>query len=215
MFDRALRRAGIDVNYSEGFNPHPKISFGPPLAVGIEGEREYADLDIRENAEISGEELLNEVVCKLKDQLPPGIRITGWKIRPEGSKALMAVINLARYKVTLHPKEGIIPGVVTEACRRWLSRDEVITVRWNKSGKSEKNIRSWVKRIEVLKEEEKEPIILRMDIVTGNEGSVRPGEILDSLSQLENLPIDRDEIQVIREGLYVYKDGNLLDPLNL
>jgi radical SAM-linked protein len=47
VFDRAIRRAQIEVAYSEGFNPHPKISFGPPLPVGVEGQREFVDIDLK------------------------------------------------------------------------------------------------------------------------------------------------------------------------
>ncbi|MCK7502832.1 MAG: DUF2344 domain-containing protein [Desulfobacterales bacterium] len=35
---RALRRAGVPLDFSRGFNPKPKVSFGPPLPVGVAGE---------------------------------------------------------------------------------------------------------------------------------------------------------------------------------
>lgn len=44
VFERACRRAGIPLAYSQGFNPHPKITFGSALAVGVEGEQEFVDL---------------------------------------------------------------------------------------------------------------------------------------------------------------------------
>ena len=43
---RALRRAQIPVAYSAGFHPHPTISFGPALAVGVEGLKEYFDVEL-------------------------------------------------------------------------------------------------------------------------------------------------------------------------
>ena len=43
LFNRALLRANLPVAYSEGFNPHPKISFGPPRGVGQEGLQEMGD----------------------------------------------------------------------------------------------------------------------------------------------------------------------------
>ena len=48
LFNRALLRASLPVAYSEGFNPHPKISFGPPRGVGQEGRRELGDLQLKE-----------------------------------------------------------------------------------------------------------------------------------------------------------------------
>ena len=43
---RALRRAGIRVKYTEGFNPKPKITFGPPIPLGVESAAEYADVTL-------------------------------------------------------------------------------------------------------------------------------------------------------------------------
>ena len=52
------------------------------------------------------------------------------------------------------------------------------------------------------------------DLVTGNQGSVRPLEILASLAELEQLPVDLPGVAVVRVGLYVEQaDGALLDPL--
>ena len=45
LFHRSCLRAGIPVAFSQGFNPHPKIAFGPALSVGIESEAEYLDLE--------------------------------------------------------------------------------------------------------------------------------------------------------------------------
>ena len=214
VFDRALRRAQIEVNYSEGFNPHPKISFGPPLPVGVEGVQEYVDIDLKEPESISRETCLKEAVGKLQKQLPEGVGLIGCGIRPEGSKALMAIITLARYKIIVPLNEKIDPLAVQEVCDRWLSRKEVIVIRCQKGKKSERNIRPFVKRIEVLSEEASMEIELRLDIKTGNEGSVRPLEVMQSISTIEGLPVDLAGISTIREGLYIEdKDGGMLDPI--
>ena len=51
--ERTIRRAGIAMAYSEGFNPHMKISFSSALALGITATCEYADLDILEDTPVS------------------------------------------------------------------------------------------------------------------------------------------------------------------
>ncbi|MBD3220255.1 DUF2344 domain-containing protein [bacterium] len=40
----ALRRSGLPVAYSKGYHPHPLVKYGPPLPVGVAGEREVLDL---------------------------------------------------------------------------------------------------------------------------------------------------------------------------
>ncbi|MDD5015460.1 MAG: TIGR03936 family radical SAM-associated protein, partial [Atribacterota bacterium] len=56
IFTRTLRRADIPVVISNGFNPRFRISFGPPLALGISSTSEY--LDIRLNEEIKVKKLI-------------------------------------------------------------------------------------------------------------------------------------------------------------
>ncbi|MCX5726531.1 MAG: TIGR03936 family radical SAM-associated protein [Candidatus Saganbacteria bacterium] len=69
VFERAIRRADISITYSQGFNPHMKISYGLPLKVGHTGNSEFADLFIDDDtAAQSVKEKLNEV-------LPTGVEI--------------------------------------------------------------------------------------------------------------------------------------------
>ena len=44
LWQRALNRTGVPLAYSEGFNPHPRISLAVPLALGITGEAELMDI---------------------------------------------------------------------------------------------------------------------------------------------------------------------------
>ena len=153
MFDRALRRAGIEVAFSEGFNPHPKIAFGPPLPVGVEGQCEYVDIDIKKipgNGDISDSAIVKEI---LQPELPEGIEILDSSILPQGSKALMAVINLACYRAEVPLLVPTEIDLLQKACKRWLDREEVIGVRIQKNKKVSRNIRLFVKDITVLSQE--------------------------------------------------------------
>ena len=68
LFQRAFRRAGISLSYSQGYNPHPKMSYGNALALGVESYGEYVDIDIEND--ISEEELMTSINA----QLPEGIK---------------------------------------------------------------------------------------------------------------------------------------------
>lgn len=213
VFDRALRRARIDVAYSEGFNPHPKIAFGPPLPVGVESKREFVDIDLK-GPEEGQEEFLAEVVRKLQQQLPEGIELIDYGIRPQGDKAIMAVINLARYKLEVPFLEAVDKDNILQACQRWLAKEEIIGVRYQKGKRVERNIRPFVSRIDVLAQEKEDEVKMLFDIVTGNAGSVRPVEVLESLKDLEGLPVDIPGVYTVREGLYIEQsDGKLVDPM--
>lgn len=44
FFKRAFRKTGVDLKYSQGFNPHPKLSFAQPLSLGYLGDNELVEL---------------------------------------------------------------------------------------------------------------------------------------------------------------------------
>jgi len=66
---RALTRAEIPVKYTEGFNPHPYLVFAAPLALGIEGEREYFEIKVTE------EMPFDSMKERLNATLPAGLKI--------------------------------------------------------------------------------------------------------------------------------------------
>ena len=66
-FQRAVRRAGLDAEYSHGFNPQMQMVFGAPLSLGFTSEAEYADFSFTRDYEPA------EVKSKLNDTLPEGL----------------------------------------------------------------------------------------------------------------------------------------------
>ena len=68
---RSLRRAKIKTNYSQGFNPSPKISFGPALAVGTESLAEFFIMDLPEILAHP-----EETTANLNAKLPPGLKVS-------------------------------------------------------------------------------------------------------------------------------------------
>lgn len=93
---RAVRRAGIDLWYTEGFNPHPYLAFALPLPLGIESECE--PVDIRLEGDISN----TEVRRKLNPVLPEGIEV----VRVENAVNKPGDIAFAKYNIVLYGFDG-------------------------------------------------------------------------------------------------------------
>lgn len=91
---RTIRRANINMAYSEGFNPHMKISFSSALALGITADREYMDMDIVEDASVQN------IMDRLNAVAPPGLQVVDGKEMPDKVKKMMAICNYAIYEVT-------------------------------------------------------------------------------------------------------------------
>lgn len=91
-FIRILKRAGLPLKYSQGFNPRPKIVFGLPLSVGMEGENEIVDISLTE--EISCDEIKN----KLSEAVPNDLVIKSVNVPDKKIK----YIELAEYSVEFY-----------------------------------------------------------------------------------------------------------------
>jgi len=83
MIQKILRASGLPISYTEGFSIHPKLSLGPPLSIGIQGENEYFDFAIIEEKDVV------EIEKKIKNRVPSQIKIK--KIIPVFSRKLRAM----------------------------------------------------------------------------------------------------------------------------
>jgi radical SAM-linked protein len=93
IFQRALKRAGIAVRFSEGFHPKPKISFDDPLPVGIESQQERFVITVPDT--VGPQDVKN----LLNDQLPAGLEISNCQFAPK--KVPAPIRKRVRYRVAL------------------------------------------------------------------------------------------------------------------
>ena len=101
FFQKAVRRAEIDVKYSEGFSPHQIMSFAAPLGVGIESRGEYMDLEVLSmSAPEDMKDALNRVMVE-------GVEVLAVNVLPDQTKNAMASVAAASY--CLQMKEGGFP----------------------------------------------------------------------------------------------------------
>lgn len=89
---RAVRRADIPVLYSQGFHPSPRLSFGPPLNVGVSGLREYFDMEVKAGLSLNIKDRLNET-------LPEGIRIKDVFLIKKSIPSLDSFIKRYEYEI--------------------------------------------------------------------------------------------------------------------
>ncbi|MFN7985997.1 MAG: TIGR03960 family B12-binding radical SAM protein [Thermoanaerobaculia bacterium] len=94
VLERALRAARVPVRYTEGFNPHIRLSMGPALPLGSESRHELFDLDVVDA-------LTPEHLAAVNDRLPPGVRLLGWTELPPGAPSLGKAATEGVYRFTL------------------------------------------------------------------------------------------------------------------
>ncbi|HEX79480.1 MAG TPA: DUF2344 domain-containing protein [Dehalococcoidia bacterium] len=106
LWHRALRRAGIDLAYSEGFNPHPRISLAAPLALGITSDVELMDIFTRRH--ISP----HSFTAMVGRQLSPGIEILQVCLVAPTMPALQSQVRFAEYSVDVEGKADDVSAAI-------------------------------------------------------------------------------------------------------
>lgn len=120
-WERILRRARLPLAYTQGFNPHPRITIAMPLAVGCSGENEVVDvlLDAGDETE---PDLARTVLDALEPAMPPGISVVSVAEVPRRDPALAASFAHARYQIAL---QGIERAEVERRITELMDKDKV------------------------------------------------------------------------------------------
>jgi radical SAM-linked protein len=183
-FEHSLRRTGLPLGMTEGFNIHPRISFPAPLAVGLEGEREVMEFELADWVP------LETVTQKLREQLPPGMEAVSVKLAPPTGKAQA---EEAEYLIEPWP-DAEAPRIAEETVSALLAQPEIWSERKRKDRTKCDNIRPYIREIKVEQDGR-----LRMRIAVSPAGSARPDEILQALGV--SAEDAREKFRILRTDL--------------
>jgi radical SAM-linked protein len=210
VFTRALRRADIPVVISGGFNPRFRISFGPPLPLGISSTSEYLDIRLKEEVKVE------ELTERLNLILPQGLKILKAKIIPSSADSLVKIIDRASYIITLKIKikEKLLDSAVKNQenglkeleqeieknNKRFLNLDEITVEKQTKNGIKMVDIRPSILDISV-KKFKKQILKLGLEIKIGQQGNLNPRYVIRAW--ISNSDNNFDIQQICRDGLYI------------
>ena len=208
VFHRSFNRADIPIKYSEGFNPHPKFSIAHPLSLGIESEEEYMDIDLEYIP-------VEEFVEKMNNVLPKDIQITK-AVYLEKEESIASLIAWAFYEINFDISEDITKKEAEDIINTWLSKEEIMITKLKKKGKKkierQENIKNLIGNL-ILKEINDNNIIIETLLKSGDNGNLKPINLMEALNRDTTLNIDMDSITIKRLGLYAEKDKNIYKPL--
>lgn len=205
-WERAFRRARIPIAYSQGFNPHPKISFGSALAVGVTSSGEYMDITLKNQYSIQ------EIKDELTKYLPKGLVVYEIVEIDSKASALMSIIDRAKYLIDIELLEDISLEEMESFFAGLFKEKQVLIQRSTKKGLREKDIRPGIFELKGAVWGRK--IRVEMVVETGSGGNVRPEEVATAL-KAKGLPLDLETMEIHREGLYVGGDTGLNSPLSV
>ena len=197
---RGLRRSGLPVAYSKGFNPHILVTFASALSTGACGKREIMDVTMEE--EISEAVFLE----KMNKAMPPEMQLREARAVDQKHPALMASLQAARYDLLIREKAQA--EQLIEAIPRMMARETVTAMRKTKTALKECDIKPLIYELTADREH-----IFATLVLTERE-ACKPGMLIEALSREAGM---NDEVRMLitRTGLYGRNEAGELIPLEL
>ncbi len=138
-FQKTIRRAGLDVAYSEGFNPHMIMSFASPLGIGLTSDAEYMDLDLCSLPPSS-----KAAIDALNQAGTKEMEVTGFVQIPDG-KANNAMTLVAAADYTLRFRDSHEPEMEWESrLNDYFAQETIMALKKTKHSEKEVNIRPMI-----------------------------------------------------------------------
>lgn len=189
-FQKAVRRAGIDVAYSEGFSPHMIMSFAAPLGVGITSTGEYFDMEIKTPvASAEAVERLNQVMAE-------GMKVLSFRKVPDGKAGkAMSLVSAADYQVRFRP--GMEPcGDWREKAEAFLAQQEIVVLKKTKKNEKEVDIKPFLYAAEIREEE------LFLQLAAGSVKNTKPELVLEAFYHFCGKEFDPYALLIHRSEVY-------------
>ena len=173
VFRQAFRRSGLKVSFSEGFNPHMKLSFAIAKGVGLKSSGELLEIEVQEDIDI------NKYFYSINNSLPEGLKINIIKNKGSNKKSLSAMLKKARYSLS---------GDEDTLNRVWhkLEVEDIMVHVKTKRKEEVKNLKEYIASVE------KGDGKILITVFAGSEKNLRIEYLLNYLS--ENITVKREKL---------------------
>lgn len=194
---RALRRSGLPVAYSKGFNPHILITFASALSTGAVGKNEIMDVTLE--GEVTPEAFLSA----MNAAMPPDMQLKSARMLDDHHPALMAMVQAAKYDLKLLDED--IAAKCIAALPAFLQQESIMAMRKTKSGVKECDIRPLL--LDIHGEGQR----LYATMTLTERTSCKPDMLIKALCAFARC--DEPRVLVTREGLLGLDEKGELVPL--
>lgn len=193
-FKRAFKKTKLGLKYSQGFNPHPKMGFAQPLSLGYASRCELIEFELQQPYDCE------EILRRMKSEMPQGIELLSCEALPEDGKSLAAAADAALYKIWI-PTE-LNEEELKSKLKGYMQQSEIITLKRQKKTKKYEpmNIKHMIRRLEISKLGDFAMIEALLDC--GSQSNCSPELVITSFCEFAGIDTPRYEIEVERVQLY-------------
>jgi len=172
-WERAFRRAGLPVVYSQGFNPRPRFQIAAALPVGVTGSAELLDVWLGERQDPE------QVLARLREVLPAGLEVLGIEEVDLRAPSLQSQMRAADYVVNLESSEPVT--AIQARIRELLAAPVLLRQRQHKGKLQSYDLRPLIQDLAVEQGAGAGQVTLRMHLQASPHGAGRPDQVLEAL----------------------------------
>lgn len=191
LMTRAVRRAQLPMWYTEGFNPHPYISFALPLSLGQSSECEYMDIKIK------GDMTNEEIQERLSSVMPENMKIVSVGEPVFSPNEIVS----AKYAVTLEFLNADDAEAFCEKTQEMMNSSELMAEKMGKKG--HRKVLKQVNLIEQIFEKsvssDGNKVSLSLTLAAGNSVNLNPSLLIETLEK--NIQVFCEQQHIVREDL--------------
>ena len=199
-FQKAIRRAGIDIAYSTGFSPHQIMSFASPLSVGHESCGEYFDVELNSITDTE------EIKMRLNRTMAEGIQILQVAVLDETEGNAMASVAAADYLISFRDSVSL-PDDWKEKLTAFYKKDKIPVIKKTKKGEREIDLKETIYQLEIREDQ----VYMLLDAGSGS--NMKPGFVLETFCTAENISLPEYPFRVRRLETYKRTGEGKLVPL--
>ena len=175
-WERALRRAHVNLAYSRGFNPRPKLVFASALPVGFTGSAEMVDIALERRMD------LRDFASRLKAQLPSGLQLVSVTQVSSALPSLPSQVVAAEYEVLIDSRDSA--DTMQLRLDRLLAAESTPRRRERPDGSRVYDLRPLIKKLWIVGRRA-EMWVIGMRLKAGGQGTGRPDEVMAALGMAE------------------------------
>lgn len=204
---RALRRSGLPVRYSNGFNPHIVMSFASALSTGVPGDAELLDVALSGEAEgLCAEECLE----RMNAVLPPTLPARRARLVEDGFPKLGAALAQAEYEITLR---GGDTAMLVSRIGDFLAEREIMATRKSKRQEMLVNIRPMLHELTARSGEREDEAVLTARVSFVETATLKPELLLEALAAYAGAQVPPHALR--RTRLLAERDGEAVPLFDL
>ena len=200
-FQKAIRRADVEICYSGGFSPHQIMSFAAPLGVGITSNGEYVDIEVNSTGTTA------EMLKRLNAVMADGFEVAEYRLLPDTAANAMSSVAAADYTLTFRPgyePEGESEEEWFKKFTDFFDQPQVMVLKKTKKGEKEMNLKPLIYDLGVIPGNDAKQAQLFMKISTGSAANIKPELLLDAY--YETLGRERSPFAFMVQREEVYAD---------